>query len=154
MYDLDGLFLILMVSEFTIFLVLLMTYLQLYNNFSFLVKVQSKKYLWLPFVVILLNFTDSSAVSLHFISIYKSLSLNLSTDFFLLYYLLFDKITLITVFLILIISFFSLFFIILYFFLKLTKQSEFKIFKTQYFLRKQALSKQIVFKNSLYAFQN
>ncbi len=152
LFDLDGIFLIFLTAEFTIFLLLLMTYTQLYNNYSFL-KSQIYFYPIIFFFIILLQATPVSFF-FGFTSYYKTLTNIVSGDFYILYYFLFDQVPVITIILILIISFFSLFFITMYFSLKLVKSFLIKNFKYIYFLRKQNLIKQTLFLNKVYTFQN
>ena len=150
--DLDGIFLIFLTAEFTIFLLLLMTYTQLYNNYNFLI---SRNYFYpvIFFFITLLQYTPVTVFYM-FTSYYKALTNIVSGDFFILYYFLFEQAPIITIILILIISFFSLFFIAMYFSLKLVKNFLIKNSKYVYFLRKQNLTKQTLFLNKAYTFQN
>ena len=151
LFDLDGIFLIFLTAEFTIFLLLLMTYTQLYNNYNFLIS-QNYLYPVIFFLIILLHYTPVTFF-FGFISYYKTLTNIVSGDFYILYYFLFEQVPIITIILILIISFFSLFFIIMYFSLKLVKSFLIKNSKYIYILRKQNLIKQTLFLNKIYTFQ-
>lgn len=150
--DLDGMMLVLLTAEFTIVLLFLMTYIQLYSNYEFVSK--GNKYT----VLILFMFTPMFYTPLYsfnvFINFYSSVSHVVSSDFFILYYLLFDKLPTLVILMTLIISFFSLFFIIIYFNLKYTKNSKKTQVKNLFFLRKQVLIKQTNFNSRLYTFQN
>ncbi len=151
MLDLDGIMLVFLTAEFTIFLLFLMTYLQLYGNFSFM--TQKINYLLL-IICFLPLFFYSPLFSFYFYnSFYKSLFHVVSSDFYILYYFLFEKLPLLVILITLIISFFSLFFIILYFNLKIAKLNLTKSTKNLYFLRKQQLLKQTNFSSKLYTFQ-
>jgi hypothetical protein len=151
MLDLDGIMLVFLTAEFTIFLLFLMTYLQLYGNFSFM--AQKINYLLL-IICFLPLFFYSPLFSFYFYnSFYKSLFHVVSSDFYILYYFLFEKLPLLVILITLIISFFSLFFIILYFNLKIAKLNLTKSTKNLYFLRKQQLLKQTNFSSKLYTFQ-
>jgi len=151
MLDLDGIMLVFLTAEFTIFLLFLMTYLQLYGNFSFM--TQKINYLLL-IICFLPLFFYSPLFSFYFYnSFYKSLFHVVSSDFYILYYFLFEKLPLLVILITLIISFFSLFFIILYFNLKIAKLNSTKSTKNLYFLRKQQLLKQTNFSSKLYTFQ-
>lgn len=151
-HDLDGIFLVFLVAEFTIFLLLLMTYLQLYSNFTFVSNsFKFSQILLLPVYLYFIQFTNSFYT---YISFYKTLDYFVSSDFYILYYFLFEKIPVLVVFFTLIISFFSLFFILMYFSLKLKKLDGQKKLKNLYFLKKQVLVKQVKFESKLYTFQN
>lgn len=153
MHDLDGIFIIFLIAEFTIFLVFLMSYTQLYSSYSFINSKWRISIVLVFIVIILLNYSATN--SFHFYhSYYNSLNLIVSSDFYILYYLLFDQIPVLTLVIIFIISFFSLFFIIMYFSLKLVKSFSKINYKNVYWLRKQSLLKQTTFLNKLYTFQN
>ena len=151
--NLDGMMLILLITEFTIVLLFLMTYIQLYSNYSFLQNSKLLTPVFLVLVVVLISYSPLSNYYNH-ISYYNHLSQIVSSDFFILYHFLFDKLPLLIIFITLIISFFSLFFIIFYFNLKLVKLQAHSVLKSIYFLRKQNLIKQTNFKNKTYTFQN
>ena len=151
--DLDGIFLIFMTAEFTIFLLFLMTYLQLYSNYSFIKSSVNYWYFVLFFSILYLNYTPLG-IFFFYTSFYKYSYHIVSSDFYILYYFLFEKLSILTVIITLLISFFSLFFIVMYFSLKLTKAHASNIVKNLYFLRKQVLTKQTTFQNKLYTFQN
>ncbi len=152
LFDLDGIFLIFLTAEFTIFLIFLMAYTQLYSNYTFL-RTKLKYFGVISFSIT--PFIYSSIPNFYyFTSYYTTLNSVVSGDFFILYYFLFDQIPFITICLILIISLFSLFFIIMYFSLKLVKMSLFTNYKYIHILRKQLMIKQTTFNNKLYTFQN
>ena len=151
-FDLDGIFLVFLTAEFTIFLLLLMTYMQLYSNYTFLSSNVS--YYFVIFLIFYLFIFNTSETFYTNVSFYKALNHFVSSDFFILYYFLFEKMPILVIFLTLIISFFSLFFIIMYFSLKLTKLKLQKRLKSFHFLRKQVLSKQTNFSSRTYTFQN
>lgn len=153
MLNLDGMMLVMLTAEFTIILLFLMTYIQLYSNYSFITKQFSYKYIF-GFLILFLFLFQAPNVFFNSVSYYKLINHIVASDFYILYYFLFDKLPIIVVFLTLIISFFSLFFIILYFSLKLTKLESTKNTKSLYFLRKQNLAKQTEFRASLHTFQN
>lgn len=153
MLDLDGMMLVLLTAEFTIVLLFLMTYVQLYSNFEFVVNTSKLPYLVIFFI--LLPFSYNPAHSLNFyVNYYTSINHIVASDFFILYYFLFEKLPVLVILMTLVISFFSLFFIIVYYSLKLAKNTEKQNSKNLYFLRKQILVKQTNFNNRLYTFQN
>lgn len=152
-FDLDGIILVFLTAEFTIFLLFLMTYIQLYSNYSF-VSVPNKPLYLIAFFATAMFIHKQTFVFFNFLSYYKCINHIVSSDFYILYYFLFEKLPLLVVLFTLIISFFSLFFIIMYFSLKLTKSSSHKSLKNLYFLRKQTLVKQTNFNTKLHAFQN
>lgn len=153
LHNLDGMMLILLTAEFTIFLFFLMTYTQLYSNFSFL-DSSSWNITFISLLVIYPLTYQTVQISTVSINYYQSLYHTVSSDFFIIYYLLFDVIPIVTILLTLIIGLFSLFFIILYFNLKLIKQNNSVKLKQIFFLRKQVLIKQTNYKSSIYTFQN
>jgi hypothetical protein len=152
LHNLDGMFLVLLVTEFTVALLFLMTYVQLYSNYSFFTNKTNYNYM---FFILILIFGTYSGISIYNISTsyYSALNHVISSDFFILYYLLFDKQPILVILLTLIIGLFSLFFILLYFNLKSVKHTSQKQLKSLYFLRKQQLIKQTNFKVKLYTFQ-
>jgi hypothetical protein len=151
--DLDGMMLVLLTTEFTIILLFLMTYTQLYSNYTFIKFSVSYKYLLIFFVILL--FVYEPLNNFYFYSCYyKSISHIVSSDFYILYYFLFEKLPLLVILMTLIISFFSLFFIIAYYSMKLVKLDSHKHLKNLYFLRKQNLAKQTSFTTKVYTFQN
>ena len=152
LYNLDGMFLILLTAEFTILLLFFMTYTQLYSQFNFFIqKKLSKKII---IVLVLIPVFSDLTPNLYYVNFYQSLTHVVTSDFFIIYYLLFDKLPLLTIFITLIISLFSLFFILIYFTLKSVKNEERYKVKQLYFLRKQNLQKQTNFSSKLYTFQN
>jgi hypothetical protein len=153
LYNLDGMILILLTAEFTIFLFFLMTYIQLYEFFSFFPKNRAISWAIFFFFFFYIN-NLSSNITLNYVSFYQSISHVVSSDFFILYYLLFDVLPLVTVIVTLVIGLFSLFFIALYFNLKIVKLMDHKELKNINFLRKQNLIKQTNFKSKVYTFQN
>ena len=145
-------FLILLTAEFTILLLFFMTYTQLYSQFNFFIqKKLSKKII---IVLVLIPVFSDLTPNLYYVNFYQSLTHVVTSDFFIIYYLLFDKLPLLTIFITLIISLFSLFFILIYFTLKSVKNEERYKVKQLYFLRKQNLQKQTNFSSKLYTFQN
>lgn len=153
MLDLDGMMLVLLTAEFTIVLLFLMTYIQLYSNFEFTVSTPNLYYLVIFFLF--LPLTYNPLYTLHFYAnYYSSVNHIVASDFFILYYFLFDKLPILVILMTLVISFFSLFFIIVYYNLKFAKNVQKQDSKNLYFLRKQILIKQTNFSNRLYTFQN
>lgn len=151
--DLDGMMLVLLTAEFTIVLLFLMTYIQLYSNYNFIAG-SSKVYYLLAFTPLAIWYY-TPLHSVHFYtSYYTAINHVVASDFFILYYFLFDKLPILVILMTLIISFFSLFFIVVYFNLKLVKNAGRKASKDLYFLRKQTLTKQTSFNTRVYTFQN
>jgi hypothetical protein len=153
LHDLDGIFIIFLIAEFTIFLVFLMSYTQLYSNYSFVSSNLNISILLIVIIGVLLNYNVTNSFHFYY-SYYNSLNYIISSDFYILYYLLFDQMPVLTLVVIFIISFFSLFFIIMYFSLKLVKSFSKLNYKNLYWLRKQSLLKQTTFSNKIYTFQN
>ena len=113
MLDLDGMMLVLLTAEFTIVLLFLMTYVQLYSNFEFVVNTSKLPYLVIFFI--LLPFSYNPAHSLNFyVNYYTSINHIVASDFFILYYFLFEKLPVLVILMTLVISFFSLFFMFFY----------------------------------------
>ncbi len=151
--DLDGMMLVLLTTEFTIVLLFLMTYIQLYSNFTFISSYINYKYLGI-FLLILFAVYQPLNNFHPYTNYYQSLNHVVSSDFYILYHFLFEKLPVLVIFMTLIISFFSLFFIVAYYSLKLVKLNTHKTLKNIYFLRKQNLIKQTAFNTKLYTFQN
>lgn len=151
--DLDGMMLVLLTAEFTIVLLFLMTYIQLYSNYQFINNGISYKFLLLLLPPLVICYTPLYSFSFYS-NYYTSINHIVASDFFILYYFLFDKLPSLVILMTLIISFFSLFFIVLYFNLKFTKNLKALGTKNLYFLRKQTLVKQTSFNTRLYTFQN
>lgn len=151
LFNLDGMMLVVLVAEFTIILLFFMTYMQLYTNFSFLSK--NFKTYFFGVLVVVFFFSDSIHLNYFYVSFYKSINYIVSTDFFILFYILFINSKFFVIFITLILTFFSLFFILLYFYLKEVKNCT-KIYTNNlYFLRKQSLLKQTNYFNNLCSFQ-
>lgn len=150
--DLDGIFLVFLTAELTIILLLIMVYLQVYKTSLF--ESQRNPVIVLGSILVISIFLAHTNQFFYHINYYRAISFIVSSDFFLLYYLLFEKLVIGTLYVILIISLFSLFFICLYFNLKLTKVTKQIELKNIYFLRKQVLHKQTNFSQNLYSFQN
>jgi len=153
MLDLDGMMLVLLTAEFTIVLLFLMTYIQLYSNYEFVSNLSPVRYLFI--CIIFLPALYNPLQSFYFYTnYYSAINHIVASDFFILYYFLFDKLPILVILITLVISFFSLFFIIVYYNLKFAKNKEKQNSKNLYFLRKQILVKQTNFSNRLYTFQN
>lgn len=153
MLDLDGMMLVLLTAEFTIVLLFLMTYIQLYSNYQFLSSKKMYYFIYLFFILLPTLYTPLYTFNFYS-NFYNAINHIVASDFFILYYFLFDKLPVLVILMTLVISFFSLFFIIVYYNLKFTKNSKAKEVKNLYFLRKQILVKQTNFNNRLYTFQN
>lgn len=153
MLDLDGMMLVLLTAEFTIVLLFLMTYVQLYSNYEFVANALSSRYIFVFFIFLPIFYSPLNSFYFY-INYYSSISHIVASDFFILYYFLFDKLPILVILMTLVISFFSLFFIIVYFNLKFSKNNQKQNSKNLYFLRKQILVKQTSFSNRLYTFQN
>jgi hypothetical protein len=153
MLDLDGIFLVFITAEFTIFLLFLMTYLQLYSNYNFTITKLNFWPLVIFFGLFIVNYSPLNSFY-HYNSFYKTINHVVSSDFYILYYFLFEKLPLLVIILTVVISLFSLFFIVMYFSMKLVKLESQKNIKNLYFLRKQVLVKQTTFSSKLYTFQN
>lgn len=154
LYNLDGMILILLITEFTVFLLFLMTYTQLYSNFQFTTKKPLTSIYFLVFYLYIIWGFNSHNFTLSYVSYYNDLTAVIAADFFILYFVLFDKLPLVVLFIVLIIGLFSLFFILIYFNLKIIKYQHHIKLNTVYFLRKQRLVKQTNFKSNLFTFQN
>lgn len=145
--------LVLLTAEFTIVLLFLMTYIQLYSNYTF-IKLEVNYRILVGFFLLLVLFYQPLNNFYFYTCYYKAINHIVSSDFYILYYFLFEKLPVLVILMTLIISFFSLFFIVVYYSLKLTKLDANKNLKNLYFLRKQNLVKQTAFKTKVYTFQN
>jgi len=108
--DLDGMMLVLLTTEFTIVLLFLMTYIQLYHNFSFVTFYVNYRYLAI-FLIFFIIFYEPLNSFYFYTNYYQSVTHIVSSDFYILYHFLFEKLPLLVILMTLIISFFSLFFI-------------------------------------------
>ncbi len=151
LFNLDGMMLVLMVAEFTIILLFFMTYMQLYTNFSFLSKNFNGKFLFI--LLFFFAFSDDVYLTYIYISFYKSVNHVVSSDFFILFYILFLNSKFLVIFITVILTFFSFFFILLYFYLKEVKTTFKSCANNLYFLRKQVLLKQTGYFNNITSFQ-
>lgn len=152
-FNLDGMVMVLMTAEFTIVLLFLMTYMQLYSNYQFKKLILNKIIMVLP-VIFWIIFTGESNNFYYYTSIYSGVNHIVNSDFFILYYFLFELLPTVVIYLTIVISFFSLFFIILYYNLKLVKNTNSATTKQIYFLRKQNLFKQTNYTGKVFTFQN
>lgn len=153
LFDLDGMMLVLLTTEFTITLLFLMTYIQLYSNYSFTVVNNHPRTFVLVLVLVGSIYTPLYT-PMFYLNYYSTSAHIVASDFYILYDFLFEKLPILVILITLIISFFSLFFIILYYSLKLVKFTSHKKLKNLYFLRKQNLLKQTTFSAKIYTFQN
>lgn len=153
LFDLDGMMLVLLTTEFTITLLFLMTYIQLYSNYSF-TSTKNPPLTFFLFLVVVLSVYTPIYTPMYYSNYYSASSHIVASDFYILYDFLFEKLPVLVILVTLIISFFSLFFIVLYYSLKLVKFTSNKRLKNLYFLRKQNLIKQTTFSTKIYTFQN
>jgi hypothetical protein len=151
-YSLDGLVLILITTELTAILLLVMTYTRILTTITLHKSYKPKVLIYLPLIVFFS--TEPLALSYTFVSYYSLTSEITASDFFILYSILFTDFVQITLLLIIIISVFSIFFILLYFNLKLTKSESFSKNLQTFCLRKQVMQKQTKFNAKLNTFQN
>lgn len=152
-YGLDGLFLIFLITELTVFLLLVMSYTYIYSNLSFFNKTPNYLVPLLLVLTFLLLPHYNLMFSLSFNDIHSYLYQIVSSDFFFIFYFLFNSNGLVTVLLTLIIGLYSLFFILVYFSLKSVKFSLFNRNLNLSLLRKQSILKQYKGLSSLFIFQ-
>jgi hypothetical protein len=147
---LDGYFFILIITEFTLILLFLVVYTQLYSS---LTQPRNYPYFYKFSFIFFILYNNSAELTFLYFSYFDYIYLLRSIDFFIFFYFFFIKFYLLTILVILIISFFSIYFILLYFFLKTLNIDFFKSIKTLKILRKQNISKQAIFTSKLRFFQ-
>jgi hypothetical protein len=150
--SLDGLVLILITTELTAILLLVMTYTKILTIITLHKSYKATALIYLPLIVFFS--TKPLTLSYSFTSYYCLVSEIIASDFFILYNILFTDFVQITLLLIIIISVFSIFFILLYFNLKLSKAESFSKNLQKFCLRKQTMQKQTKFNAKLSTFQN
>ncbi len=132
-YSLDGIVLLFILCELSIFLIFIVMYSQLYSYYSFKSNITSVIILF--FIILILNISSFNFNIVNFKNFYSNnIFLN---DFMYIYNFYFEKSILVTIFTLFIITLFSIFFILLYFSIKLSQKINIKKKKNIYLLRKQ-----------------
>ena len=144
-FNLDGVMLILLLTELMLVVVFYLVYTQLYCK----VVALPIKYTLSPyFFIIVIMFVGSSQLgfSLSWTNFYNSVCSVVSSDFFLIYYFFYVQYPILLGFIVVLLGLFSIFFIFFYFNLKslVALISDHK--RSLYFLRKQNMLRQSNFK--------
>ena len=132
-YNLDGIIFLFVISEFSVILIFITMFSQLYSYSKKNIKYSSY---YIFFILLYLNYTfyDTSLVNYDNFYTFYNIQLN---DFYYFYNYFFEKQILVTFLIIFIITFYSIFFILLYFNLKKKQNIEQKKIKQLNILRKQ-----------------
>ena len=137
-FSLDGIILLFIISEFVVLLIFVIMFSQLT---SFSPKTQKKGGFLSIIFLFLINFVTYDANVLAHKSFYAQYNYQLN-DFFYFFNYFFEKQSLITIFIIILITVYSLFFIMLYFTVKNFKLKESNKTSKVFTLRKQNILKQ------------
>lgn len=132
-YNLDGIIFLFVISEFSVLLIFITMFSQLYSYSKKNIKNSSY---FIFFILLILNykFYDTNLISYDNFYSFYNIQLN---DFYYFYNYFFEKQILVTILIIFIITFYSIFFILLYFNLKKKQNIEQKKIKQLNILRKQ-----------------
>ena len=132
-YNLDGIIFLFVISEFSVLLIFITMFSQLYSYSKKNIKNSSY---FIFFILLILNykFYDTNLISYDNFYSFYNIQLN---DFYYFYNYFFEKQILVTILIIFIITFYSIFFILLYFNLKKKQNIEQKKTKQLNILRKQ-----------------
>lgn len=132
-YSLDGIIFLFIISEFSVLLIFITMFSQLYSYSKKNIKYTSH---YIFFILLALNykFYDTNIISYDNFYSFYNIQLN---DFYYFYNYFFEKQILVTFLIIFIITFYSIFFILLYFNLKKKQNIEQTKYKQINILRKQ-----------------
>lgn len=137
-YQLDGIVFLFLISEFSVVLIFIVMFSQLYSYANKTAK-SSIRYLTVLFFSFNYMYYDISV--LNYKSFYQNYN-NQLNDYYYIYNYLFEKQIIVTFLIIFIITFYSLFFILLYFNLKKAQNIELKKLSQLTILRKQSITHQ------------
>jgi len=148
-YNLDGIVFIFVISEFSVLLIFITMFSQLYSYSKKTTKYSSNFFLILIFTINII-FYDSKVLS--YTSFYSFYNIYFN-DFYYFFNFFFEKQILATFLIIFIITFYSIFFILLYFNLKKKQNIEQSNLKQIYILRKQNILKQSNYNSKIRIFK-
>ena len=132
-YNLDGIIFLFVISEFSVILIFITMFSQLYSYSKKNIKYSSY---YIFFILLYLNYTFYDTSLINYDNFYTFYNIQLN-DFYYFYNYFFEKQILVTFLIIFIITFYSIFFILLYFNLKKKQNIEQKKIKQLNILRKQ-----------------
>jgi hypothetical protein len=149
-FDLDGIVLVLVLTELTLLFVFFLVYSQLTSA-----PEKKQQHIRPAFLLTALCFGitlyafSPELLTVGWVNFYNLTAMITAADFFTIYYFFFIKYYLLTMCLIIVLGLFSIFFILLYFTLQYAAVDLKKTKKTIYFLRKQLFQKQAIFTSKL-----
>jgi len=149
-YNLDGMIMMLAVSELSVILIFITMFSQLYN-FNKTTTLLNNTFI--IFILVLLNYSFYSTNVIKYNNFYSIYSININ-DFYYIYNCYFEKQILLTIFIMFIITLYSIYFILLYFNFKKIQNFEIKKINNVNFLRKQNIIHQSNYKSTIRIFQN
>lgn len=148
-YQLDGIILLFLLSELSVFLIFLVLYSQIY---SFVNRVFKNKYKVITYVFLLTIFNYSETPLILHANFYATHNI-VYNDFFVIYEYFFENQILITFLILLIITVYSVFFIHMYFIVQKKNNKEQKKINKLTLLRKQNILHQSNYNSSIKNFQ-
>lgn len=148
-YNLDGIIFIFVISEFSVLLIFITMFSQLYSYSKKSIKYSSNILFFLLFCLNII-FYDSKIISYNNFYSYYNIHFN---DFYYFFNFFFEKQILVTFLIIFIITFYSIFFILLYFNLKKKQNIENSNLKQINILRKQNIIKQANYNTKIRTFK-
>lgn len=152
-YSLEGLVILLLLSELLIILLFTLIYLTLqFSGKNFIKSSLFLSILFLGFFFFTFYYSNN-VKTIIYNNVYLDSGLLVSDDFFIFFYYFFIEYTEITIICGLLLTVFSIFFILFYFSIKLKTWRNNNKSKNLYLLRKQQLIRQANLKTSYYTFQ-
>lgn len=149
-YNLDGIIFLFVISEFSVLLIFITMFSQLYSYSKKNIKYSSY-FIFILLVFLNYQFYDTTIISYENFYSFYNIQLN---DFYYFYNYFFEKQILVTFLIIFIITFYSIFFILLYFNLKKKQNIEQKKNKQLNILRKQNILHQSNYNTKIRTFKN
>lgn len=149
-YNLDGIIFLFVISEFSVLLIFITMFSQLYSYSKKNIKYSSY-FIFILLVFLNYQFYDTTIISYENFYSFYNIQLN---DFYYFYNYFFEKQILVTFLIIFIITFYSIFFILLYFNLKKKQNIEQKKSKQLNILRKQNILHQSNYNTKIRTFKN
>lgn len=147
-YNLDGIVLLFLVSELSVFLIFIFFFSYLYNY----IKIKNNVMNNYLYFILFLNYQNYNVKLISYYQFYSYSNITLN-DFYFIYNFFFEKQILFVLFIIFFLTFFSFFFIIFYFNLKQYHQKFLLLKKNIINLRKQNIVHQCNYKTTIRAFQ-
>lgn len=148
-YNLDGIVFLFVISEFSVLLIFITMFSQLYSYSKKNIKYSSY-FIFITLLILNYKFYDTNIISYENFYSFYNIQLN---DFYYFYNYFFEKQILVTFLIIFIITFYSIFFILLYFNLKKKQNIEQRKNKQLNILRKQNILHQSNYNTKIRTFK-